>query len=210
MAPAADTFEGLQASARQQPGAVTRTSGIKFQCPGCLAEGHDTSQGNAILFNDGSWGCAVAKDTPVGRQHWEAIGRALGAFNGRTHGMAAKRPPASSAPFVWPAPTALPTGLPKVPVFDVDEMLPRAFATWVGDIAERAQCPPDFVGVASLVALASVIGRQMSIRPKVKDDWTVVPNLWGAAIGRPGVMKSPALEEALRPLQRLAVEARQD
>ena len=75
------------------------------------------------------------------------------------------------------------------------------------DIAERMQCPPDFTAAAVIVALGSVIGRRCGIRPKRHDDWAVVPNLWGAVIGRPGVLKSPAIEEALRPLHRLESEA---
>ena len=75
------------------------------------------------------------------------------------------------------------------------------------DIAERMQCPPDFIAAAAIVALGSVIGRRCGIRPKRHDDWTVVPNLWGAVIGRPGVLKSPAIQEALRPLHRLEAEA---
>jgi putative DNA primase/helicase len=35
----------------------------------------------------------------------------------------------------------------------------------------------------------------------------VVPNLWGAIVGPPGVQKSPPVEEALRPLRRLVAEA---
>jgi Protein of unknown function (DUF3987) len=77
----------------------------------------------------------------------------------------------------------------------------------VGDIAERMQCPPDFTAAAAIVVLGSVIGRRCGIRPNRHDDWTVIPNLWGAAIGRPGVMKSPAIEEALKPLHRLEVQA---
>jgi putative DNA primase/helicase len=68
----------------------------------------------------------------------------------------------------------------------------------------------DFVAIAAVVAMAAVVGRRVAIRPKQHDDWTVVPNVWGVAIGRPGVMKSPALREALRPLQRFVVEARKD
>src|SRR5712664_4234588 len=78
---------------------------------------------------------------------------------------------------------------------------------WVADIADRVQCPPDFVAVGVMVAAAAVIGRQIAIRPKRQDDWAVVPNLWGLAVGPPGVMKSPALAEALRPLHRLVTDA---
>ena len=35
-----------------------------------------------------------------------------------------------------------------------------------------------------------------------------MPNLWGAAVGPPSIQKSPPVEEALRPLHRLAKEAK--
>jgi putative DNA primase/helicase len=48
-----------------------------------------------------------------------------------------------------------------------------------------------------------LIGQQISIRPKKHDDWTVVPNIWGAIIGSPGTMKTPGLYEALKSIQEL-------
>jgi hypothetical protein len=78
---------------------------------------------------------------------------------------------------------------------------------WLLDVAERMQCPLDFPVVGALVSFASLTGRRVGIRPKKQDDWLVVPNLWGAIIGRPGIMKTPALAEAMRPLLRLAIEA---
>ena len=107
-----------------------------------------------------------------------------------------------------PEPQPLPQSLPPVPPFD-SILLPDSLRAWVDDIAERIQCPPDFPAVAAMVTLAAVVGRQIGIRPKRQDDWTVVSNLWGAVIGRPGVMKTPALSEILKPLQRLEIEARQ-
>ena len=47
------------------------------------------------------------------------------------------------------------------------------------------------------------------IRPKRHDDWTVVPNLWGAIVARPGMLKTPALREVLKPLRNLAAKAHQ-
>jgi putative DNA primase/helicase len=93
-----------------------------------------------------------------------------------------------------------------VPPFSL-ALLPASFAPWVADIADRVQCPPDFVAVGVMVAAAAVIGRQIAIRPKRQDDWAVVPTLWGLAVGPPGSMKSPALAEALRPLRRLITDA---
>jgi AAA domain len=74
-------LEQLESAAGCQPGAIRRDFGIKFQCPACAVEGHDQHQDNACLFSDGTWGCAWAKDTELGRVHWRAIGTALGAFD---------------------------------------------------------------------------------------------------------------------------------
>ena len=71
------------------------------------------------------------------------------------------------------------------------------------------QCAPDFVEVAALVALGSLIGRRVAIRPQRHTDWQEVCNQWGCIIGKPGVLKSPAVEEAIKPLKRLEAKARE-
>ena len=109
----------------------------------------------------------------------------------------------------WPDPKPLPDGLLPVAPFEYD-FLPSSIAPWVADIAERMQCPPDFVGVAAMVALGSVIGCKIGVRPQRKTDWLVVPNLWACIIGRPGAMKSPAMAEALKPMNRLDALARKE
>lgn len=106
----------------------------------------------------------------------------------------------------WPVPQPIPCTLTPVETFNF-ELLPEALRPWIHDIAERMQCPPDFPAVAVMVAISSVIGRKACIKPKRRDDWTVVPNLWGMIVGRPGMMKSPALAEVLKPLDRLAAQA---
>jgi Protein of unknown function (DUF3987) len=108
--------------------------------------------------------------------------------------------------YAWPDPRPLPTGLPPVQAFDY-EFLPPVLRARVEDVAERMQCPPDYPAVALIVTMASMIGRRCGIAPKREDDWTVVPNLWGAIIGRLGVMKSPPLTEIMRPLQVLQAHA---
>jgi len=100
-----------------------------------------------------------------------------------------------------------PARLLPVPVFDAD-LLPETLRPWAEDIAARMQCPLDFVAVAAMVTVAAVVGRRIGIRPKRRDDWQVIPNLWGLLIGRPGVMKSPAMREATRPLTRLEIQAK--
>ena len=106
----------------------------------------------------------------------------------------------------WREPEPLPQGPPPVEPFHL-EMVPAAFADWVGDITDRMQVPADYVAVAAMVAAGALIGRQIGIRPKRHDDWLVVPNLWGVVVGRPGLLKTPALEETLRPIKALERDA---
>jgi putative DNA primase/helicase len=106
----------------------------------------------------------------------------------------------------WPEPLPLPEGLPAVTPFDF-ALLPETLRPWAEDICERVQCPPDFVGAAIIAALGSVLGRKVGIRPQEKTDWTELPNQWALTVGRPGVLKSPAMEAALSPLKRLAAQA---
>ena len=109
----------------------------------------------------------------------------------------------------WAEPGPLPAKLPPVEPF-CPELLPEAFRPWVEDVAERMQCPPDFPAVAAMIALAAVVGRKICIRPKQRDDWVVVPNLWGFVVGRPGVMKTPAVQEPIEALDRLEARAREE
>jgi putative DNA primase/helicase len=104
-------------------------------------------------------------------------------------------------------PKPLPSGLLPVPQFDL-AYLPDAIAPWVADIADRMQCPLEYVAVPAIVALGAALGRKVAIRPQRRTDWLETPNLWGCVVGRPGAMKSPAATEALKPLVRLETNAR--
>ncbi len=97
--------------------------------------------------------------------------------------------------------------LPVVP-FDPD-MLPEALCTWIKDISERMQVPLDFLAAPAIVVLGSLIGRKIGIFPKAYDDWLVVPNLWGAVIGRSAFLKSPSIAEIMKPLDELAATTMQ-
>lgn len=112
------------------------------------------------------------------------------------------------APSDWPEPTPLPSGLLPVDVFN-EKLLPQALRAWVMDISHRMSCPPDFVAMAAVTALSSLVGARHVIQPKERDPWRVTPNLWGMAVGRPAVKKSPAINEALKPLVRLEAEERE-
>jgi hypothetical protein len=81
----------------------------------------------------------------------------------------------------WPEPKPLPNGLLPVAPFDLD-FLPTSIGPWVADIADRMQCPLDFVGISATVALGAVIGRKIGVRPQLHTDWIEVANLWGSGV----------------------------
>ena len=137
------------------------------------------------------------------RDQWQALADSLPAF-------AAEMPDHALADYLNPIiqPESLPEGLPAAMFWD-DELLPEALRGYVRDVADRTQCPPDFVAVSLMVAISATVGRKRSVHPKQHDDWEVVPNQWGCIIGRPSAMKSPALKQALRPLSALEAKERE-
>jgi hypothetical protein len=69
------------------------------------------------------------------------------------------------------------------------------------------QVPLDFPTGACIVVMSSIIGTRISICPKKKDPWQVVPNLWGGLIQKPSQLKSPPVKEVLLPMKILETEA---
>jgi putative DNA primase/helicase len=121
--------------------------------------------------------------------------------------MPSPAPATASAPAgEWPAPLPLPDDL--LPVASLDfALLPKTLEPWARDICERVQCAPDYVAAAIMAGLGSIIGRKLGIRPQARTDWTETANQWALIVGRPGVLKSPAIEAALAPIKRLAAVA---
>ena len=97
----------------------------------------------------------------------------------------------------------LPPELLPVPKLDPNS-LPLVIRDAALDLAERLQCPIDYVVVSMLAAAGSVIGNQIGIFPRAVDEtWEVYPALWGGIVGEPGSKKSPAVQQAHKPLQHL-------
>ena len=109
----------------------------------------------------------------------------------------------------WGEPEELPPLRPEAPILP-EKMIPEPLRAWVTDTAERMQVQLVILMAAVLVGLGSVVGRQLGVGPKQRDDWLVIPNLWGAVIARSGPMKTPGIEEGLKPLKRLAAESRKE
>ena len=87
------------------------------------------------------------------------------------------------------------------------ELLPTPLRDWLVDIAHRMQVPLDFPTGACIVVMSSIIGTRISIYPKKKDSWRVVPNLWGGLIQKPSQLKSPPVKEVLLPMKKLETES---
>jgi len=111
------------------------------------------------------------------------------------------KPHARGEAEAWPEPRPLSAALAEVCPFD-PELLPETLRPWVLDVAERLQVPTDYPAAALIVMLAGALGRRAFIRPQRHDNWRVIPNLWGAIVGRSGVMKSPVLHAVMGPLRR--------
>ena len=116
----------------------------------------------------------------------------------------ADNPPKPS--FNWQPRQPLALKLAPVPPL-TPAMIPEPLRDWIADSSERIGAPPEFMAVAVTVALASLIGRKIRVRPRAYDDWTATCNLFGASVGRPGAKKSPAMSAGFEPLNKLAAQA---
>lgn len=105
----------------------------------------------------------------------------------------------------WEAPRELPDA-PAAPAWSAD-LMPDVLAPWSKDVSERMQAPPDYHGVSAVMACIVATGRRCMIRPKKRDDWTVVPNTFGALVGPPAEMKSPTMWDAFSLLSQIEDEA---
>lgn len=90
------------------------------------------------------------------------------------------------------------------------EHLPSSIEPWINDICERMQVPLEFVAIPSILAISTLVGRKLAIKPMEHDNWTVIPNLWGLLVADPGSMKSAAMQHAFAPLNELEKEARKE
>ena len=111
-----------------------------------------------------------------------------------------------SSVFDWKNPSDIESKLPNVQALD-NELIPEPFKAWLADVSHRMQTPGDFAAISNIVIVGSIIGAGCSIRPKRLDDFEVIPNLWGACIGRPSVvLKAPSMKEPMQLLERLQAE----
>lgn len=101
--------------------------------------------------------------------------------------------PAPDAPAFVPATQA--AILPSFPC----EAIPGPVADYIEQAATTMRCPPDFIGVAVLVTLATAIGNSREVQ--MGADWKEGPRLFAAIVAPPGSKKSPAMSIATGPIK---------
>jgi putative DNA primase/helicase len=167
-----------------------------------------------VLNHNGDWNAAIKALIQQGFGTWiddDGTEKRNPPPNGwkRTQPRQPAVTPALSVPPDFDGPPR-PLGVELLPVPALDPaMLPEGFRGWLADSAERMSAPLDFFAAPAIVAVAALVGRKVCVHPKRCDDWLVCPNLWGAIVGPPSVLKTPCAEVALRALERLAMEARE-
>jgi putative DNA primase/helicase len=105
-----------------------------------------------------------------------------------------------------PEPQPLAESLPPVPSFST-KLLPKVIGAYVTDVAERMSCPPDFPGIAAVIALGAAIGSRIHCKPYSQGTWMVPAGAWGMVVSAPSAIKSPPLSELLRPLYEMDKKA---
>ena len=89
-------------------------------------------------------------------------------------------------------------------------LVPEAYRAYVADVCDMMCVPVEFLAFPLMIATAAVLGRKVMVRPEQRNPWVEVPNLWGANVAEPGMMKSPAQDAAFAPLERLQSIRRHD
>ena len=109
----------------------------------------------------------------------------------------------------WEEPTDLTRPIPPAPAFP-RECLPYRLLNWASDIADRMQTDLGMVVICMIITCAGLIGKDVYLRPKARDDWQERPCLWGMLIAPPASMKSQVLKEATAPLRRIQTKLDQE
>lgn len=99
--------------------------------------------------------------------------------------------------------------IPKITVPLLPQrLLPPSLEPWIRDEAERMCVHSEMIALPALLALGSIVGCSLAIRPKRDDPgFLVIPSTWGACVAPPGFTKSPALNAAMAPLYELRQKA---
>jgi putative DNA primase/helicase len=96
--------------------------------------------------------------------------------------------------------------MPSIPDIAPD-IIPEALRQWVVDGARSICVPASGIAAGIMVVLSSLLGRGVRILPEPGNEWCVTPNLWGAIVAPPGMLKSAVISYISAPLEPLIREA---
>jgi hypothetical protein len=99
----------------------------------------------------------------------------------------------------WGKITALPS-ISIEPEKFKSEDIPEFAREYATEVADQIQAPIEYLLVTLISTISSLIGVLIKIRPKAKDNWEVVVNLWALVIGAPSSYKSPMMRAILKLL----------
>lgn len=88
----------------------------------------------------------------------------------------------------------------------VEAMIPLPIRPWLLDLQKRMGCPLEYLAVPAVAAGGAALGAAVTVRPKKKAPWAVVPNNFGGIVGPPSTMKTACIDAALGPLEMIDTE----
>ncbi len=81
------------------------------------------------------------------------------------------------------------------------DAFPAEIQTFIEEVSKALPCPTDYVGLSLIVAAGSVLGKVRQIR--LKKTWVERASFYGAIIGPPSSLKSPAIKAVISPILKL-------
>jgi len=107
---------------------------------------------------------------------------------------------------IWPAPdmSVLSSGRRDPPAMP-KEMFGLVWPL-LGDMAQGAGAPVDYLAVSFLAVAASLVGGKRRVRPYADADWSEPCILWAGLVGDPSSNKSPALDRTTNVLRGMEKE----
>lgn len=88
------------------------------------------------------------------------------------------------------------------------DWLPGSFGVYADDIAERMQTHVEFAAVGLIASVATAAGSYCRVQPKRHDtSFQPAASVYAAVVADSGTRKTPALNDALRPIHRLQNES---
>lgn len=88
------------------------------------------------------------------------------------------------------------------------EIYPKTIQHFILESSKKLNLSTDYMGCAFLWVLSLCTGNSMVI--EVKPGWREVANVWIAVVGKPGIGKTPSLNQMVNPLRKLNVKEQKE